>query len=74
MSLNELERAGLAAARERTTRTSQVDQANPAAWIEFGLSLLMESSRRVRAARLAPFDDVNFKGGWFSGNESRVCR
>ena len=62
MSLNELERAGLAAARERTTKTSQVDQANPAAWIEFGLSLLMESGRRVRAARLAPLDDVNFKG------------
>lgn len=61
MTLNETERASLAAARAGSTTSSPMEEGS-AAWIEFCLGLLVESGRRVRAARYAALDGVNFKG------------
>lgn len=62
MSLNELERAVLASSGGGSVFAPPVGEISSAAWIEFGLGVLLESGRRVRAARLAPFDEVDFKG------------
>ncbi len=61
MSLNELERASLAAVRGGPASALPMGKETPAAWIKFGLGVLLESGRRVRAARLAAFDEVDFK-------------
>lgn len=62
MSLNELERSSLAAARGGAGSAFPMSERTPAAWIRFGLSMSLESGHRLREARLAAFDGVDFKG------------
>lgn len=59
MGLSEIETAVVAA--HRRAESSRVAEAGtPDAWLEFGLTTLLESGRRVRQTRLAPFD-VDYK-------------
>lgn len=60
MSLSEIETAVLAAHR-RAESSRVAGEGTPDAWLEFGLTTLLDSGRRVRQARLAPFD-VDYKG------------
>jgi fructose-1,6-bisphosphatase/inositol monophosphatase family enzyme len=61
VSLNELERSCLAAAT-RDQEGVILSGEGVDSWIRFGFGLLLESGRQVRAARLATFDGVDFKG------------
>lgn len=61
MSLNELERFSLAAIRGGPASALPMGEGTSAAWIKFGLGVLLESGRRLREARLAAFQGVDFK-------------
>ena len=60
MSLSEIETA-IVAAHRRAESARVAEVGTPDAWLEFGLTCLLDSGRRVRQARLAPFD-VDYKG------------